>query len=201
MIKAIFFDMGGVICEEGFKPAPKQYEKEFGVPADIFYEAIHDHQAWKDFTLGQISEEEYLKACREYLPLEYDFNGKRYVEIVNELTGLNAEVIKLIKDELAGKYIIGIISNHPKEWFERFLDKTGLEDIIKVRAVSCYEHVRKPSKEIFQAALNQAEVKPEEAIYIDDRGEMLAEARKLGLNVLVFDGSIKKLRNEILNSF
>lgn len=201
MIKAVFFDMGGVICEEGFKPSPKAYEKECGVPADVFYAAIHDHQAWKNFTLGRISEEKYLQACREHLPPEYDFNGKRYVEIVDELTVPNAEVIKLIKDELAGKYVIGIISNHPKEWFEKFLDKTGLEDIIKVKAVSCYQHVRKPSEEIFQAALNQAGVKSAEAIYIDDRGEMLTEARGLGLNVLVFDGSIKKLRNEILNSF
>ena len=103
MIKAIFFDMGGVICEEGFKPCPKAYEKEFGVPADIFYTAIHDHQAWKDFTLGKVSEEEYLKVCKERLPKPYVFDGKRYGEIVNELTKPNEELIRLIKEELSKK--------------------------------------------------------------------------------------------------
>lgn len=197
MIKAIFFDMGGVICEEGFKPAPKVYEKEFGVPADIFYAAIHDHQAWKDFTLGKVSEDEYLKICREHLSFKYEFNGKRYVEIVNELTRPNEKLIKLIKEKLAKKFIIGIVSNHPKEWFERFLKKTELSDIIQIRAVSGYEHVRKPSMEIFKVALNKAKVKSEEAVYIDDREEMFGEAQRLGIKTIVFSGSVAELTNKI----
>ncbi len=197
MIKAIFFDMGGVICEEGFKPCPKAYEKEFGVPADIFYTAIHDHQAWKDFTLGKVSEEEYLKVCKERLPKPYVFDGKRYGEIVNELTKPNEELIRLIKEELAKKYIIGIVSNHPKEWFERFLVKTGLCDVIKVLSVSGYEHVRKPSVVIFESALEKAGVVATEAIYVDDRADMQVEAKELGINVILFDGNIKKLKENI----
>lgn len=197
MIKAIFFDMGGVVCEDGFLSCPKQYEKEFGVPADIFYAAIHDHQAWKDFTLGKIFENEYLKVCSEHLPQKYLFNGQRYVEIVNELTKPNGELIRLIKEDLAKKFVIGIVSNHPKEWFERFLKKTGLSGTIKVRAVSGYEHIRKPSMEIFKAALNQAQVKPGEAVYVDDREDMLGQAQAMGIKTIVFTGDVPALESTI----
>ena len=200
MIKAIFFDMGGVICEEGFKPCPKAYEKEFGVPANVFYTAIHDHQAWKDFTLGKVSEEEYLKVCKERLPKPYVFDGKRYGEIVNELTKPNEELIRLIKEELAKKYIIGIVSNHPEAWFERFLDKTGLREIVKVKAVSCYQHIRKPDKELFDFAVKNAGVKPEECIYVDDRPDRIGGAEELGIKVVVFDGNMANFK-KLINKF
>lgn len=197
MIKAIFFDMGGVICEEGLKPSFKKYSDEFGVPVEAVYDAVHEHQGWKDFTLGNISEEDFLEMCRKRMPPPYVFGGKRYAEIVDELTAPNQKVINLIKGKLAKKYIIGIVSNQPKEWFERFLKKIGLSDIINVAVGSCYEHVRKPSVKIFQAALNQAKVKPDEAIYIDDRDDMLRQAQEMGIKTIVFTGDVSALESTI----
>ncbi|NCF75259.1 MAG: HAD-IA family hydrolase [Xanthomonadaceae bacterium] len=195
MIKAIFFDVGGVIIEEKFKQAIIQYEKEFNIPRGVFYKIVHNHQGWRDFTLGKISEKKYLKLCKKNSS-EYIFNEKRYIKLVEEFMEPKAEVVDYIKF-LSKNYVIGVISNNPKEWFDRFIVKAKLENIIKIKAVSGYVHIRKPDKKIFQIALKQANANPQESIYIDDRGDRIDGAKKLGINIIIFDGDIIKLKEKI----
>jgi putative hydrolase of the HAD superfamily len=71
--------------------------------------------------------------------------------------------------------------------------------VIKVKAVSSYIHVRKPDKKIFEYALRQAGVKGGEAAYVDDRPDRVQGAHELGINVVVFDGDVKRLKDKINN--
>lgn len=186
MIKAIFFDMGNVICQEGFKSGIRQYEQELNIPEGEFYKIVHDFQGWKNFTLGLISTEQYLRMC-EKRSGKYTFDGNRYFELVKKFTKPNQELINYIKSELTNQYIIGIISNHPKDWYEDFIEKTGLKDMVKAHIISCYEHIRKPDKKIFQIALDKAGVKAEESIYVDDRIDRVDGAKALGMRIVIFD--------------
>ncbi|MBU4375396.1 HAD-IA family hydrolase [Patescibacteria group bacterium] len=195
MIKAIFFDVGGVIIEEKFRQGVMQYEKEFNIPMGEFYKIVHDHQGWIDFTLGKISEKEYLRFC-ENSKKGYIFNKNRYIELLEEFMKPNIEVVNYIKF-LSKSYIIGIISNNPKEWFDRFITKAKLENEIKIKAVSGYVHIRKPDKKIFQIALNQTNAKPRESIYVDDRSDRIYGAKKIGMNIIIFDGDVARLKKEI----
>jgi HAD superfamily hydrolase (TIGR01509 family) len=175
MIKAIFFDMAGVIYQDGFKTSVADYEKKFNIPKGEFYKAVHDYQGWKDFTLGNITEKQYLEICKKYL----DFDEKYFLNLMDRLTKVNWEVVKFIK-ELAKECLIGVISNNPK-------------------AISSYLHVRKPDRKIFEAAINKAKVKASESIYIDDRSDRVSGAKDIGINIIIFDGDINKLKEEIKN--
>lgn len=199
MIKAIFFDIGGVICAEGFKPSFKKYGDEFNIPEKVIYNAIHEFQGWKDFTLGKISEKDFFEMCQKRMPASFELDVKRYSEIVDELYLTNDEIVELIKNDLSKRYIIGIISNLPREWFERIMVRTGLGGVLKVVAVSCYEHVRKPNIAIFKSALNRAGVEPGEAVFVDDRDDVVGEAKNLGIRMAVFDGDIQNFKNLISN--
>ncbi|PIR05296.1 hypothetical protein COV56_03590 [Candidatus Kuenenbacteria bacterium CG11_big_fil_rev_8_21_14_0_20_37_9] len=196
MIQAIFFDMGNVICSDGYKPGIRQYEREFDIPEGEFYKIVHDFQGWKDFTLGRVSQAQYLVMCQERCK-NYHFVGERYIDLVNDLTKPNKALIDYIKQNLSKRYIIGIISNNPKEWYEDFIRKASLKRIVKIQALSCYEHIRKPDQQIFQIALDKAGVKAEESIYVDDRADRIDGAQKLGMHIIIFDGDIDKLKKEI----
>jgi len=199
MIKAVFFDMGGVICVEGFRGGIKKYEEEKNIPTGEFYKVVHDHQGWKDFTLGLISEQEYLRQCAARaggLP----FDGQRYVDLIDELTIPNTDMIQYIKD-LARTTPVGIVSNHPREWFEKFSQKVGLDNVWRWKVVSGFVHLRKPGKEIFLRALELADAQPNEAVYVDDRADILDGIIGLdGLNLVQFDGDMEKFKNK-MNSF
>ena len=192
MIKAIFFDMAGVIFQDGFVLAAAEYEKKFNIKKGEFYKALHDHKGWKNFTLGLVTEKEYIEICKKHL----DFDEDYFLNLMDELMKINWEMVEFIK-ELSEKYKIGIISNNPKEWFKKIMEKISLDKILKAKAVSSYLHIRKPNKKIFEAALNKAGVEANESIYIDDRLDRVNGARDIGMNIIIFDGNINKLKKEI----
>ena len=194
MIKAIFFDMAGVIYFDGFKKAVVEYERKFNIKSGELYKAIHDHQGWKDFTLGYITEREYLEICKKYL----DFKEDYFLNLMYGLMKVNWKMVEFIK-ELAKNYVIGVISNNPKEWFKKIIDETDLDNILKVKALSSYLHIRKPDRKIFEAAVNKAKVGSSESIYIDDRPDRIDGARNIGMNIIIFDGDINKLKEKIKN--
>ncbi|MFH1713022.1 MAG: HAD-IA family hydrolase [Candidatus Jacksonbacteria bacterium] len=183
MIKAIFFDLGNVILKEGYQPGIRYYEKKYAIPKGELYQAAHGHQHWKNFTLGLISEQEYLTQVDRH------FSGDLDTTILNQAIYDHIELVSGVLDficQLKGFYILGLISNYPKELFEWCEKRFGFEDLFTVRAISGLVHIRKPDLKIFRYALNQARVKPSEVIYVDDREDRVGPARSLGINVIVF---------------
>ncbi len=191
-IKAIFFDVADVLAVESFTLGIRQYEYLHGVPSGHLYAAIHDHSYWKDFSFGRISEEEYFQSVRDNF--SGDLDSAELKELI--LSGLlpNTELIDYLKP-LSDRYILGIISNNPREWFDYFYKQNELNKIFKVTAVSGYLGVRKPDKAIFEEALKMAGARPEEAVYVDDREEMTGEASRLGIKIIIYKG-LENIKSE-----
>jgi len=195
MIKAIFFDMFNVVIKGDFLGTIGEYEKRFNISKGEFYRTIHDFDGWKEFSLGKITQDEFFKRCSDRA-INFRFDGDYFFKLLKNNSEPNEEMINFIK-LLSKKYIIGIISNAPKEWYGALIERANLKNIIKVKAVSGYLHVRKPESEIFIEALKRAGVKGNQAIYVDDRGDRIQGALKLGINVIVFDGNMKKFKKKM----
>lgn len=193
MIKAIFFDIGNVLITDGYTLGIKKYEKINSIPDGLLYKAMHDYPFWKEFSLGLITEDKYFDLVKN------NFNSELNIDILR----------KTIMDEFApnhkladyartlkSSFTTGIISNNTKEWFEYLMEKYGWNDIFKIKAVSGYVHFRKPDKRIFQYALDQADIKGEEAIYIDDRDDRIGGAIELGFNIIIYK-NLKQLKLEL----
>jgi putative hydrolase of the HAD superfamily len=192
-IKAIFFDSGNVLMKERFTSGIARYEKKYHIPKNLLYRSCHDRPYWREFTLGNISEIEYLKNIKQ------DFKGKLNIRELNRMmyksTPPNRDMIKFARS-LKNKFYLGIISNNPKEWFDFFWKKFGWYKIFNSKSVSSYLHVRKPNVKIFKDALKKAKIKGNEAIYIDDRPERGNAAQNLGIKVLIFK-NINQLKKDI----
>lgn len=191
MIKAIFFDSGNVLVREGYTPGIAEYEEKYGIKKGKLYASAHDRTYWKDFTLGNITEDEYFRQ------LKNDFVGELNIPALKEIIYKNFisndELLDYIKT-LKGKFILGIISNNPKELFEYCLNTFGWNDVFAVKAVSSYLHVRKPDEEIFQQALELAKIKGNEAIYVDDRTDRVSGAKEADMNTLIYN-NVHKLKS------
>lgn len=195
MIKVIFFDMFNVVFSGDFRKAIDKYEEEFKIKKGYLYEVIHNFQGWKDFSLGRINQEEFFKLCT-HRAKNFVFDGNHFLKLFRENIYLNQSVVDLIK-YYSKNYIIGVISNAPREWYDVIIEDFDLGDIFKIEAVSGYLHLRKPDQEIFQKALKLAGVNGDQSIYIDDRGDRVGGAMNLGMKVVIFDGDTKKLKNKI----
>jgi putative hydrolase of the HAD superfamily len=53
---------------------------------------------------------------------------------------------------------------------------------------SCFVHFRKPDEDMYRIALDIAQVRPEQVIYIDDRAMFVEVARGLGIKGIIHTG-------------
>jgi HAD superfamily hydrolase (TIGR01509 family) len=193
MIKALFFDSGNVLAIEGFTPGVAEYEKINSILAGKLYASAHDRQYWKDFTLGKISEQEYFKCVADDFKEALDVEKLRAVIYQN--FHINRELLEYIKT-LKNKYVLGIISNNPKEMFDYLSATGGWNEIFDVKAISGYAHLRKPDAKIYEYALKQAKVTGLESVYIDDRPDRVQGAKQNNMKIIIYK-NLEQLKKDL----
>ena len=102
------------------------------------------------------------------------------------------ERINLLK-ELGKKYNIYLLSNtnviHYKQYTQEFIDQYGFEfNSLFVKAYYSFQMgMRKPDVDIFEFALSDSKLLPEETLFIDDLKVNIESARSTGLQTLLVD--------------
>ena len=148
------------------------------------YKSTHDRPYWREFTLGHITENKYFEEVkRDYKVSEININDLK--NSIDRNFQQNVELIDFLKS-IKKNFILGVVSNHPREWFERCVKKFNWNDTFSIYAVSGYIHFRKPDSRIFQYAVAQAKVGPEECIYFDNRPDRTEGAKQLGIEVVIY---------------
>lgn len=197
MIKAIFFDTGDVIYREGFPRAVYRMEQRHRYPRGSLYRSCHDHQYWRDFTLGKITEQKYLHYVAKDFKSETGLRlNRREFKTGIRRDGRLIPGIRVLLHQLQRRYFLGTVSNHPAEWYFSLIRRFRIQQIFTIHAVSGMVHYRKPGIEIFKYALRQAGVHASESIYIDDRPDRIQGAKKLGMHVIAFR-SVKQLKKDL----
>lgn len=200
MIKAVIFDLWETLGTKNVGIS-KSLQDKFGIEKTPdfmhLYESAVQLKNWG-------SEEEMAKNFLK----EFKIGGsEENVEYVVNLFRKGIEDatmfsgIKEILQELKKNYKLGFISNTTV--FEAVvLDKWGIRDLFDVVSFSWELGIKKPSKEIFDITLQKFDVKPGEAIFIDDGVNNVSRAKELGLNGIVFrsvDELVKELKGLGIN--
>lgn len=119
-IKAVIFDLGGVLVRTEFPEVRQRLEKKLGFAPGTVDRAVWGGEDWELAQIGRISYEEYWRRVGTALGFstpqeitdfrrEY-FSGDR----------LDQELVSLIK-ELRPRYRVGLLSNAPDKletWLE-----------------------------------------------------------------------------------
>jgi putative hydrolase of the HAD superfamily len=94
----------------------------------------------------------------------------------------NIEFFRYLKK--ANQLKLGLISNEGEGITEYRVAKFNLRELCDFMIISHFVHMRKPDSAIWQLALDLVQVKPEQAIYIDDRAMFVDIAAGLGLKAI-----------------
>lgn len=124
---------------------------------------------------GSISFEEFVEKVAHILGVSKDEILKVLVRSYYPEEGI-FEFIRQLKKE----YKIGLISNVSSP-ISDYLPKEYVENLFDEETLSYQAGVIKPSKEIFEIHLAKSGVKPEEAVFIDDREANAEGAKQAGL--------------------
>lgn len=192
MIRAIFWDFGGVITSSPFE-AFNYYEVAHGLPRD-FIRTLNardpDSNAWARFERSEISLAEFDHAFAE----ESAAAGHRVPgrEVIALLAGaLRPEMVAAL-ELCAGHFTNACLTNNVRVGSGPGMqpDEAGAGEVARVMRLfdvvveSSAAGVRKPDPAFYELACERAGVQPREVVYLDDLGVNLKPARAMGMTTI-----------------
>src|SRR5512138_737168 len=177
-IKAVFFDLGGVILRTEFQAPRQQLADQLGMDYDDLNRIVFDSETGIRATIGEISSEEH-----------WAFVLQRMKRPASELAAIRDEffagdivdrtLLEYIRS-LRGKYKTGLISNAWSD-LRDFIVREKFDDAFDKLIISAEVGAAKPKPKIFQIALKQFGVSPKEAVFVDDFKINIEGCEKVGM--------------------
>jgi len=182
-ITLLFVDIGGVLLTNGWdRDLRKKAAETFGL--DYVEMDERHHLTFDTFEEGKISLYEYLQRVVFYQ--ERPFSVEEFRAFMFSESQPYPEMIDLIRRvKERHRLRIAAVSNEGRELTLYRAETFGLRDFIDFFIVSCYLHFRKPDTDLYQAALDIAQVPPEQALYIEDRAMFVEVAERFGIHGII----------------
>jgi len=183
-IKVLFFDVGGVLLTNGWDRTSRRLAAdEFEFDWEEFQDR-HDSVSG-DFEIGKLTMPEYLKRTVFYR--ERDFSEARFVDFMKSQSKPKPESLA-VAGRLAdsGQYLMATLNNESRELNDFRIETFGLQRLFSVFLSSSYLGVSKPDREIYQLAVDVAQYRPDQCVFIDDRAINLECANLVGIRPVLF---------------
>ncbi len=194
MIKALIFDLGGVIIFNDLNNLLKTFAEELKIDFELLKKIEADNH--EKLILGKISIKEFCSAIRGRFGLEYesDIITLMWERNYNRTVKTNDELLKKIL-ELKKKYKIALVSNIFDDT-ARFHQRQKIFYYFKPVLLSCRVGLAKPDIKIFARAISELGVEGKECLFIDDDASFLDAAKEFGMKIIHFKNN-KQLFKEM----
>ena len=185
-IRAVFFDLGGVILRTEYQ-APRQHlADKFGMDYENIEKIVFGGGANSSAaraTVGEITEEQHWLNVMKILKQP----ASAYEHIRDEFFGgdiIDRVILDFLRS-LKPKYKVGLISN---AWsgLRAYIEREKFDDAFHHMIISAEVGAAKPSARVFQIALDQFQVKAKEAVFVDDVLENIEACEKVGMKGIHF---------------
>ena len=193
MIRAVFWDFGGVITTSPFDSF-NIYEESQNLPKDLIRtinSTNPDNNAWAKLERSEIDQEEFDSLFEvESRQFDHSVSGKQVLALLKGQ--IRPEMVKALR-EIKDKLIQGCLTNNIQSTEGQELETDnaaisgthqeimGLFDFV---FESSKENVRKPDPKFYQLACKRGKVNPNEVIFLDDLGINLKPAKALGMKTI-----------------
>ena len=193
MIKAVFWDFGGVITSSPFE-AFNKFEIDNNLPADFLRQVNSTNpndNAWAKLERSEVNLEEFdLLFEEESNNLGHAVKGK---EVIALLQGqIRPDMVKALQ-RIRGNLIQACLTNNIRSLKEEAFEEgnvsvSGKHDVIMdlfdFVIESSKVNLRKPDPAFYKMACEKASIEPSEAVFLDDLGINLKPAKNLGMKTI-----------------
>ena len=178
-ISCAFLDIGGVLLTDGWdhlarKRAAANFKLEWAEMEE------RHHLTFEIYEEGKITLQEYLSLVVFHKKRPFTRNQfRRFMFAQSKPFPEMIALVAQLKFRLGMK--IAIVSNEGRELNAYRIRKFKLDRFVDCFISSCYVHIRKPDVDIFRLALDIAQVRSSQAVFIDNTPMFVQIAEGLGI--------------------
>jgi len=183
-IRAIIWDLGGVLLRTEDHSYREKWEKRFGLEPWGLANLVFGSEMSQLASVGQARVDDIWDDIRDELDLDAqeieqlrkDFFAGDYVD---------DELIAFIR-KLKGSYKTGMITNAWQDIRHWIVKEWQIADAFDHILISAEVGMMKPNAEIYTLSLQMLDVLPKQAIFIDDFFENVEGAKAVGMKAIHF---------------
>ena len=183
-IQAVIFDFGGVLMRTHDYAGRQKWADRLGLSGPDLEKAIFESEAARRAMVGEVP----FTALRQHVATVFRLDGAESDRLWDDFWAgdrLDRELV----DFLAGlrpRYRTAILSNAWSDARDLFTERLGLDRAVDLMVISAEEGLAKPDARIYQCALDRLQVRPEEAVFVDDFAVNVEAACALGIHGILF---------------
>ena len=182
VIRAVVFDIGGVLEITPDLGVDRRWEARLGLPAGQIGERMAD--VWTGGALGTITLDDVHLALMDRLGLDQQQLTAFMADVWREYVGsANTELIEYARG-LRPRYLTGILSNSfvgAREWEQAAY---GFEELVDDIVYSHEAGMAKPDPRVYALVCERLGARPGETVFLDDVGQNVAGARDVGIHAV-----------------
>jgi putative hydrolase of the HAD superfamily len=182
-IRAIFFDFGGVIARTEYQ-APRQHLAErLGMEYEDVVKIVFESPSSNRAAIGEISvEEHWAEVTKRVRRPASETEAIREEFFAGDV--IDRDIVEFLRS-LRPRYHVGLISNAWPD-LRNYIIEQKFDDAFDHMTISAEVGVMKPEAKIYEIALKQAGVSPNEAVFVDDFIENIDGCEELGMRGIHF---------------
>jgi HAD superfamily hydrolase (TIGR01509 family) len=197
-IRAVYFDLGGVIVRTGDREPRTKLAERLGMSYEELAKAVFENESSLRASLGTVSPQEHWVDVIQRLGLPLSEADSVRQEFFAGDT-LDLDLINFLRS-LRPKYRTGLLSNAWSDMRE-YLVGQKIDDAFDQLIISAEVGIMKPDVRIYRLALEKLGVAPAEAVFVDDSIVNIEGARAVGMYAIQFtrpDQTLEELK-KLLN--
>ena len=182
-IKAVLFDFGGVLADEGFRAGLAYIAEQNRLDVKSVQDEGFRQVFELGFVTGKIREDLFWNKFRESL----DIGGTdtELTEIVLSRFTLRPWMLDIVSNLKNKGFVTGILSDQT-HWLSEMNEKHDFFPLFDYVFNSYYLGISKKNPAIFKRVLKKMNINPEETIFIDDHPANIERAREQGLHGILY---------------
>jgi putative hydrolase of the HAD superfamily len=186
MIRAVLFDFGGVLAEEGFREGLKAIAKGRGLDPDDFYKISSDLVYQTGYITGGCDEHSYWNAVRK----ETGVKGadQEFREEILKRFRLRPEMTAVVEKIKSSGLIVAILSDQTN-WLDELDQRISFHHRFDYVFNSYHLKKTKRDPSIFRDVCILLGVRPREALFVDDNMENVKRSMSQNLRAIHFKGA------------
>jgi len=195
-IRAVFWDLGGVLVRTEDHTSRENLAIQLGMSRPELENLVFAGDSGQRAQLGEINVKQHWQNLGSILGLSLE----EMVLFQRDFWGgdrLDTALIEYIR-ALHTHHKIGLISNAFSDLRLLLTNVWNIEDAFDGMTISSEVGIVKPDMQIFQMALEQLDVNPQESIFIDDFPHNVVGARNINMHAIHFqtrDQTLSELEN------